>query len=145
MSNRRLLHEIAIFLILVSILFVIGCSKNSHEPIILTQQEDSPWDLLLLTPPGKLIIDNSGYIRFSIPHEHDKPVIIWPHGFTLKIDGSDVWVLNEKSEPQVRIGDTTPLGGGFIEESSVTKVIGYSLPADIPGPFFMAGHHIPGK
>jgi len=86
---------------------------------------------------GKLVIDESGYLRI-----HDT-LIIWPYHYSFISEGSDIWITNEKAEKIIKVGDPVKIGGGEYPEQYVSQAIGQSLPDDCKGPFWLAGQIMP--
>jgi hypothetical protein len=66
-------------------------------------------------------------------------LIIWPYGYSLKVEGDDRWVINDKNEKVARVGDWIYLVGGEIPAWAVNELIGYSLPDDAKGPYWLVG------
>jgi hypothetical protein len=94
---------------------------------------------MLLSLQGKLLIDDSGYIRVEWT-EKEHPLIIWPYGYTLqKAKNDDAWVTDEQGQLAWRVGDIIDLGGGFAGKDIVEQRIGKSLPEGCEGPYFLAG------
>jgi hypothetical protein len=82
----------------------------------------------------RLVIDKSGYLRVGAD-----ALIIWPYGHSLRVEGNDTWVVDDEGKAVARVGDTVVLGGGFVGKSVVEEKIGYALPADATGPYFLCG------
>ena len=134
------LMQIAAILVIIPIL-VIDCTGNSPsitqpEPYFPVQKEVQTTMMLVLLP-GKLVIDNNGYIRVDMINESD-PLIIWPYGYSLQIEGKDIWIINDKGQVIAKVGDAVELGGGFVGADIVEERTGQALPKDAAGPYFIS-------
>ncbi len=136
---RRVI-QLTVVLVILSVL-AIGCTGNSTnktppEPYFPVQKE-VPKTYMLVLLPGKLVIDSAGYLRVNVtPDLH--ALIIWPYGYSLKIEGKDVWIINDKGQAVAKVGDTVKLGGGFVGADVVEERIGQALPKDAAGPYFIS-------
>ncbi|OGO17505.1 MAG: hypothetical protein A2Z15_05820 [Chloroflexi bacterium RBG_16_50_11] len=125
-------------LILGIFLLAGGCTGNlvdkpPSEPYFPVQTE-IPSTYLLALLPGKLIMDKDGYLRIS----EQNTLVLWPYGYSFKIEGQDVWIINDKGMKAVKVGDDITLGGGFIPDNVVPMKIGHALPEGCKGPFWLA-------
>lgn len=142
-SNRqrkflRLTHFAGILIILP--ILAVACSGNRGNekqpaPYFPVQKEVAETQMLVLLP-GKLEIE-AGYIRVNVTKDLSA-LIIWPYGYSLKIEGREIWINNEKDQAILRVGDTVKLGGGFVDVSAAERAIGHPLPEDAKGPYFLA-------
>jgi hypothetical protein len=115
---------------------VIGCTGNAGdktqpEPYFPVQKQVEPV-VLNLALQGNLVLDN-GYLRVL------GNLIIWSYGYSLKTEGREIWVINEKGQPVVRVGDEVRIGGGVIPGSWAEEKMGHPLPEGCEGPFWLAG------
>ena len=121
------------------LVFVIGCGGNSTnktpEPYFPVQKEFQTIYMQSLLTGGKLAIDNAGYLRAGATKG---VLIIWPYGYSLKIEGKNTWIINDKGQAVAKVGDAVELGGGFVDASVVEVIIGYALPMDAAGPYWVA-------
>ncbi len=85
---------------------------------------------------GKLV-DDAGYLRINVNNDLHA-LIIWPYGYSLKIEGKEMWIINDKGQAVARVGDTVKLGGGFLGASDMEEIMGHALPEDVEGPYFLA-------
>ena len=140
MGKLRRVIQLTVVLVILSVL-AIGCidnstSKTQPEPYFPVQKEVQTTMMLVLLP-GKLVIDNNGYIRVDMINESD-PLIIWPYGYSLNIEGKDIWIINDKGQAVAKVGDSVKLGGGFVGADVVEERIGQALPKDAAGPYFIS-------
>jgi hypothetical protein len=134
-----------IFFTLLTLLFIVsltfGCTCNSPdrtkpEPYFPVQKEVAEVGMLSRLE-GKLVIDDAGYIRVNGMNNFP-PLIIWPYGYSLKIEREEVWIINDKGQAVARVGDHVILGGGELPAWAVEERIGHALPQDAKGPYFLA-------
>jgi hypothetical protein len=76
-------------LVLVAIFLLGGC--NTIKPYFPVQKE-IPKEYMLVELSGKLV-DVAGYLRVN----EVNALIIWPYGYSLKIEGKEMWVINDKN------------------------------------------------
>jgi hypothetical protein len=136
---RRLIY---IILILVALIFLaIACNNNSkeniqsdpHFPVLKESRETT----MLVSGGGELYLDDAGYLR--VKRDYYSYLIIWPYGYSLKVEGGDRWVINDKNEKVARVGDWMHLVGGEIPASVVNELIKQPLPDDANGPYWLTG------
>ena len=90
-------------------------------------------DMLSLSS-GKLVLED-GCIRLEWPGSSD--LLIWPYGYTYRISGSEVEILDENGALVARTGQYKQLGGGEIP--SVSLLTGFPPPPNCPGPYWLVG------
>jgi hypothetical protein len=122
-------------------ILAISCTGNSAdktqpEPYFPVQKEVA-WAELLTLLPGKLVMDDAGYLRVNVTNDLHA-LIIWPYGYSLRIEDKEMWILNDKGQAIMRVGDSVKLGGGFIPASAVEELIGHALPEYATGPYFLS-------
>jgi hypothetical protein len=140
------------------VLYLIICIINS---IILSGCSTSTGEADVSTPPyfpvqmekfshgiypqarmqGKLIIENN---YFKVHHDFEPDgnevgtfLIIWPFGYSLKIQNNQIQILNS-SHIMASVGDHVFSGGGIVNRDISEKYLGQSLPADCQGPYWLA-------
>jgi hypothetical protein len=88
---------------------------------------------------GKLILEN-GYLRLQLdgyPSPVESPLIIWPPSSEPQIQDNNIQVVRE-GRTIARVGEILNIGGGQVPQEIVTKYTGQALPANCPGPFWLA-------
>jgi hypothetical protein len=123
----------------------LGCTCNSAdktqpEPYFPVQKEAAEV-LMQAILRGKLVLDDAGYLRVNVTNDL-RTLIIWPYGYSLKIEGKETWIINDKGQAVARVGDTVILGGGEVPAWAVEEIIGYALPEDAKGPYWLTGNVI---
>jgi hypothetical protein len=83
------------------------------------------------------VIDDAGYLRVNVTNDLHT-LIIWPYGYSLKIEGKEMWIINDKGQAVARVGDTVELGGGFVDASVAEERMGHALPENAKGPYFLS-------
>ncbi|HEX9896045.1 MAG TPA: hypothetical protein VGA85_00070 [Dehalococcoidales bacterium] len=121
-------------------IFTIACTCNSAdntqpEPYFPVQKEVAE-EVMQARLEGKLVMDDAGYLRVY------DALIIWPHGYSLKIEGKEIWIINDKGQAVARVGDMVMVGGGFVDTWVAEEKIGCALPEDAKGPCWLAGNVI---
>ncbi len=143
--------EIMKFIWLLSILVIIpslaiGCTGNSNNAaqadLYFPVQKEPATIVLTSLVSGRLVVDN-GYLRVSYRLGGLFPLsrgsmIIWPHGYSWKAENNEIWILDDKGQKVLRVGDSVKLGGGEIPASFAEQLIGQKLPVGIEGPFWLA-------
>ena len=102
---RRKSKKLLLFsgiIVIVSAL-TIGCSgdsANTTQPEIYfpVQKEVLAWHLLVPLE-GELLLDDNGRLRVM------GDLILWPYGYSLNTEGKKIWVINDKGQRTVRVGD----------------------------------------
>lgn len=91
---------------------------------------------------GILALDN-GYLRlksrFGIGESN---LIVWPPGYSARVDDDVVHVIDKDGKNVANTGDEIYLGGDQVSAEIVERYIGYSLPADCKGPYWLVGQII---
>jgi hypothetical protein len=126
---------------LVAVMFILlstlGCSCNStvktQSPPYFPVQKEAPQAYLLALLPGELVLDN-GYLRVN------GELIIWPYGYSVKIEGKNIYIIDEKGRQVCKVGDMVKIGGGQIPAYYIEEIIGQPLPPDCKGPYWMAAN-----
>ena len=125
-------------------LSINGCSCGEGYDVVPTStpyfpaQRDPGAVQMEARAEGRLILDE-GYLRLK-PTFGESYMIIWPYGYTVRLEDKTIQVLNADGQPVARVGDWIVLGGGetylteFIED-----IIGQSLPPDCTGPYWITG------
>lgn len=116
-------------------IFTISCNGNSNN-IIQPQlyfpvQKEPQTAVLTALLPGELVADN-GYLRVA------GNLILWPHGYSLKTEGQDIWVINDKGQPAAKVGDWIKIGGGVVSTSYAEQILEHPLPEGCEGPYWLA-------
>jgi len=88
---------------------------------------------------GKLELDN-GYLR--VKYFDDNYLLIWPHGFSLHIEGKEIHVIDSDGQLVARVGDQIKVGGGEAPAEKVEEYTGKSLPDNRTGPYWIVSEVI---
>jgi len=128
----KLVGMLAIFPILAVSCTGNSADKTQSEPYFPVQKEVAE-TVMLARLGGKLVLDDTGYLRVN------DTLIIWPYGYSLKIEGKEIWIINDKGEKIAHVGDWVNLGGGEVPAWAVVERIGQALQEDAKGPYWIAG------
>ena len=135
------MKNICLLILVVISVFAIGCNDNSDDTgqpdLYFPVQKEVQESEMLVLLPGKLVIDNTGYLRVNVTNDLHA-LIIWPYGYSLKIEGKEMWIINDKGQAVARVGDTVKLGGGFVDASVAEERMGHALPENAKGPYFLS-------
>ena len=109
-----------------------SCKAPRPPAYFLVQKEPADVIMLVLLP-GELKMDDNGYLRVG------GELIIWPYGFSWKIEGKEIWIIDDRGQSVARVGDWVKMGGGEIPKYWAEENIGSPLPEDAEGPYWLAG------
>lgn len=139
-NGRRMLLFIVSMFICISF---IGCSCDkvpTSTPYFPTQRDPGAVQMLA-RGEGRLILDE-GYLRFKMTFG-ESYMIIWPYGYTIRLEGKTIQVLNADGRVVARAGDRIVIGGGETNSTEgIENSIGQPLPLDCTGPYWIAGEII---
>jgi hypothetical protein len=102
-------------------------------------QSKPPTHILFSSISGILMVENQLLVVKNFDDEFI--VIAWPYGYSLSTKGNRIQVIDEKGQPQARLGDYFTIGGGEIETGEFSKIIktyGITLPSDYQGSIWIA-------
>jgi len=140
-NKRRMLLFIISMLVCLSI---IGCSCGEGSDAVPTStpffpaQRDPGGVQMLARAEGRLILDE-GYLRLK-PIFGESYMIIWPYGYTVRLEDKTIQVLNADDQAVARVGDWIVLGGGETDLTEfIEDIIGQPLPPDCTGPYWITG------
>jgi hypothetical protein len=117
---------------------VYSASIPIQTPAYFPVQKEPADVIMLLLVRGELILDN-GYLRVSGKSGYKGDLIIWPYGYSWKIEGKEIWIIDDKGQAVARVGDWVKMGGGEIPKYWAEEKIGSPLPEDAEGPYILAG------
>ena len=116
--------------------FQIPDTGVKHSDIYFPAQKEAGINMDVLGW-GFLTLDD-GY--FKVSQIFKKEFIIFPYGYTYKIEGCQITVFNEKGQVAARVGGLVKIGGGeMTDKPTAEKIVGQQLPADFNGPYWLAG------
>jgi hypothetical protein len=106
-------------MLVAAILPVLGGCRS--EPLDLTEDEAFVFLVQKVTPlivmdalfEGRVRADAQGCIRLE---SVDDATVVWPAGFRLVRDGTDLEIRDADDRPVGRLGDRFRLGGGEVAE-----------------------------
>ena len=129
--STQILRVLFPLLLLSTILFTTSCTSPNitYFPV----QKEGHLSLLTLME-GKLIVDD-GLLRAR--SGDTSYLLIWPYGYSYRISGSKVEVLNEKGEVAARTGQRYKFGGGSVP--SFIDHTGKPSQIPLPAPYFLVG------
>jgi hypothetical protein len=135
--------------IIVSIL-VTGCVENtpqngdsvntSSSAPFFPVQKDPNLDYMEALLVGELVIED-GCLRV------DDDLLVWPHGFSLSIEGEVIQVIDDTGQPIARVGDKVEVSGGEVGTSELPEGYLSEISAQLPsdcclGPYWIIGEEI---
>ena len=124
---------------LMIVLIGIGCVANpsnaAESVLYLPVQNERGTELLTALLSGRLVLDQ-GYLRVSA--EPKTYLIIWPYGYSWQAKNNEIWVLDDKGQAVVKVGDSVTIGGGDIPQSFAEQKIDKRFPENVQGPFWLA-------
>jgi len=134
--KRPITIIVSLLILAVTTLLQAGCGANEPVQLLAVQKEQNLQMQALVS--GRLVLDD-GYLRVRTLWPLRGILIIWPYGYSWKAEDSEIWIINEEGRAVARVGDKIQIGGGEIPASFAEEKIGQPLPADIEGPFWLAG------
>ena len=115
-------------------IFFASCSSSSTTaPAIFTLKEPANCYMEALAH-GKLVRDGDYLKLTSFGLEL---YLVWPYGYSVEMDGSTVLVLDESGIVVARTGETIKLGGGESPQYWVEELIGWDIPEDCAGTYWL--------
>jgi hypothetical protein len=90
---------------------------------------------------GKLVLDNCNlrlkpyWGKGDFWSKGDLP--IWSYGFSLRIEGKKIQIIDNYGQVVARVGDKIKVGGGEVPAEIVEKYIGQPLPENSTGPYWL--------
>ena len=99
-KSKNLLLFPCILVIVAALTISCSGTTGTAQPEIYfpVQKEVQMWRLLQ-TLEGELLLDDNGRLRVM------GDLILWPYGYSLKTEGKKIWVINDKGQRTVRVGD----------------------------------------
>jgi hypothetical protein len=142
-------------ILLLILVLMVGCNSNSivttttevtsttvvpsstEKPRTVSYfpvQKEDPKIIMLALWHGKLEIDDQGYLRVG------GNLILWPYGYSYKVEGEDILIIDERGNSAAHVGEDIKGGGGEIPEWIVDEKLVQPLPQKNIGPYFLANH-----
>jgi len=135
MGGRRIVLALVCVLVMVPIV-ATGCPDNTSLPApFFPVQESSDLDQMPALAEGKLVLDN-GYLRLK-GFFGEGELLIWPYGFSLRIEGKEIQVIDSDGQVAACVGGRIKVGGGEVPAETAEKYIGQLLPDDCKGPYWI--------
>ena len=136
LSRKNIIKPVFLYLILgvipVMMNACIGSEATvSYFPVQLEKQYLYPAALA----EGKLVLDN-GCLLLKNTFTGDE-VLLWPPGFSYRVEGKKVKVIDENGELVAITGNRIKVGGGELLVEMVEKLTGELPPDDCRGPFWL--------
>jgi hypothetical protein len=95
---------------------------------------------------GKLVLDNNNLRLKPSWGKGDVwskgELLIWPYGYSLRIEGKEIQIIDNYGHLVARVGDKIKVGGGEVPAEIVEKYIGQQLPDDCTGPYWLVSRVI---
>ena len=132
-----------------------SCHDNSFTttppaPFFPVQKEPDPSNIYPeALAEGKLVLDNS-YLRLKPSWGKGDvwgkgELLIWRYGYSLRIEGKEIQIIDNDGQLVARVGDKIKVGGGEVPVEIVEKYIGQQLPDDCTGPYWLVSKVIDNK
>jgi hypothetical protein len=127
-----------VFLSLSAMFILFSCNNTGYlstPPFfpVLKAPEQFSFESLAV---GRLSLkDNSLRLTPSL-FPGDGLLLIWPYGYTLKIEGSEVNVVDDTGLVVAKVGEIIKIGGGEITLERAEQYLGISLSGNYTGPYW---------
>jgi hypothetical protein len=113
------------------IFFPVQLDRYSRQPY--------PTDLA----KGRLTLEENYLCLSAFMDSGESAVLVWPPGFSFKLDNQVVTILNQTGQTVARVGDKIQVNGGLVTVSTVEKYIGAKLPEGCEEPFWLVSKVVP--
>lgn len=123
-----------ILIIVCCMLCSPGCtgSKPNSELYFPVQAEPTGY-MMTARLEGELWLDSHGCLRVQ------EWLILWPYGFSKRLEGNKIEVIDNKGHIAACVGDYLILGGGGIPAFFAEEKTGHPFPEWCGGPYFLMG------
>jgi hypothetical protein len=144
-EGRKILAALVCVLVIVPIMST-SCHDNSFTttppaPFFPVKKEpDSSYIYPSALSEGKLVVDHSNLRLKHFWGTSD--LLIWPYGYSLRIEGKELQVVDNYGQLVGRLGDKIKVGGGEVPAEIVEEYIGQPLPDDCEGPYWLVSEVI---
>jgi hypothetical protein len=140
--NLMWIHKVIVSLILClslsTMVMLFSCDNNgslSTPPFFPILKAPEPFRLEALAQ-GKLSLKDNCLRLTPVLLPGDGLLLIWPYGYTLKIEGSDVSIVDDSGLVVAKVGEKIKVGGGEITLERAEQYLGVSLSEKHPGPYW---------
>jgi hypothetical protein len=138
-AGRGKMLSALVFMLSIMFIITIGCninSVNTSSPDLFFPVQKEGLAQMLISAKGRLVLDNNCLcLKPIIGHSY---LLIWPYGSSLRIEGKVIEVVNRDGKALARVGDVIKVGGGEAVSAEIVEIyIGYSLPPDCKGPYWL--------
>jgi hypothetical protein len=131
--KKSILKQTCLLVLILVSLALSACSYSSPASVTFFPVHKEPQTIILLVQLQGTLTADDGYLRVS------GKLVIWPYGYSYKIENNEIWILDNKGQTVAKVGDSVMLGGGVAERFFAEEKIGQSLPAGCEGPYWLAG------
>jgi beta propeller repeat protein len=117
-------------------------SPVTFFPVQTEKYANEPYPLALAR--GTLVLD-AGCLRLSHMFATgfiESDLLVWPPGFSVRSENGVIVILDRSGEEVARTGDALEVGGGQVTADIVEKYTEQSVPADVPGPYWLVSQVI---
>jgi hypothetical protein len=115
---------------------VYSASIPIQTPAYFPVQKEPAEIIHPLLMQGELVLDSNGYLRVG---GESGGLIIWPYGYSWKIEGKEIWIIDDRGQSVARVGDWVKMGGSGIPKYWAEGQIGSPLQEGAEGPYWLAG------
>ncbi len=114
-----------------------GCHSDESGTPYFPVIKNEPQGYFLADLNGTLVLED-GYLRVSSSYSDTTELIIWPYGYSLKVEGDDIRIIDGVGQIVAHGVDNIFVGGGEVPLITVWKNIGGLLPFGCKGPYWLA-------
>jgi hypothetical protein len=143
----------ALVCVLVTVLITsTSCHDNSFTtaptaPYFPVQKEPDPSYIYpAALAEGKLVLDNSNLRLKPSWGKGDVwskgELLVWPYGYSLRINGKQIQIIDNDGQLVARVGDKIKVGGGEVPAEIVEIYTGKRPPDECPGPYWLVSEVI---
>jgi hypothetical protein len=128
--------------VVLSLTVVLGCTDKkpvAYFPVQKARLNAYPAALA----EGRLVVfDEALYLEIELPGLVYRNLLIWPPGFSFRVDGDSITVLDESQKVAAVVGDNITVGGGEISAVMVNELASPSLPGGLADPYWIVSRLI---
>lgn len=118
---------------------LVGCGPTAQNvpQIHFVQQKEIPNVYMEADLRGKLVLVK-GCLRLQ--NAVSDYLIVWPWGFSLRVDGEIIEILDSNGQMVTQVGDNLMLSGG--ERPRIDDLVSQMPPEECPGLYWIVGSEI---
>jgi hypothetical protein len=138
MQKIKAIISVVLCILLTVPIILVSCNNSptsSSPPFFPVLKEPNPINFDLLAV-GRLSLEDNCLRLKPLALFGESLLLIWPYGYTLKIEGKKIRVVDNNGIVVASVGDKIKVGGGEISLEMVEEYIGEPLSDNCTGPYW---------